>query len=145
MPSGRTVPLSQVATFEYDQEYPLIWRRDRVPTLTVQADVASGATPEAAVHRWLRRSKSCKASLPEGYRIAVGGTVEESAQSQASVFAMVPVMLFLMLLFLMAQLHSFSRLAMVLSVVPMGLIGIVAALLIPAGLSVSSRFSAFWR
>ena len=66
--------------------------------------------------------------MPTGYRIAVGGTVEESANSQASVYAMVPAMLFLMLLFLMAQLHSFSRLAMVLSLVPMGLIGIVAAL-----------------
>ena len=71
-----------------------------------------------------------QASLPLGYRISVGGTVEESAKSQASVYAMVPAMLFLMLLFLMMQLHSFSRLAMVLSLVPMGLIGIVAALLI---------------
>jgi multidrug efflux pump subunit AcrB len=56
----------------------------------------------------------------------VGGTVEESANSQASVFAKVPLMLFLMLLFLMAQLHSFSRLILVLCIVPMGLIGIVA-------------------
>ena len=69
-------------------------------------------------------------TLPISYHINVGGTVEESAQSQASVFAKVPLMLFLMLLFLMAQLHSFSRLALVLSIVPMGLIGIVAALLI---------------
>ena len=49
LPNGRTVPLSQIATFDFDQEYPLIWRRDRTPTLTVQADVADGATPEAAV------------------------------------------------------------------------------------------------
>ena len=48
LPNGRTVPLSQVATFDFEQEFPLIWRRQRVPTLTVQADVASGATPEAA-------------------------------------------------------------------------------------------------
>ena len=39
LPNGRTVPLSQFATFSYDQEQPLVWRRDRVPTLTVQADV----------------------------------------------------------------------------------------------------------
>ena len=68
--------------------------------------------------------------LPKGYRIDVGGTVEESAQSQASVFDKVPLMLLLMVVFLMAQLHSFSRLALVLSVVPMGLIGIVIALLV---------------
>ena len=49
LPSGRTVPLSQIARFEFSQEYPLIWRRDRVPTLTVQADVVPGSTPEAAV------------------------------------------------------------------------------------------------
>jgi multidrug efflux pump subunit AcrB len=130
LPSGRTVPLSQIARFEYDQEYPLIWRRDRVPTLTVQADVIPDSTPEEAVSSLTPAVKMLQTNLPVGYRIAVGGTVEESAKSQASVFAMVPAMLFLMLLFLMAQLHSFSRLAMVLSLVPMGLIGIVAGLLI---------------
>ena len=130
LPNGRTVPLSQVATFDFEQEYPLIWRRQRVPTLTVQADVASGSTPEAAVESLAPAIMKLNDTLPIGYHIKVGGTVEESAQSQASVFAKVPLMLFLMLLFLMAQLHSFSRLALVLSIVPMGLIGIVAALLI---------------
>ncbi len=130
LPNGRTVPLSQVATFDFEQEFPLIWRRQRVPTLTVQADVASGATPETAVQSLAPAVEKLNASLPKGYRIDAGGTVEESAQSQASVFAKVPLMLFLMLLILMAQLHSFSRLALVLSIVPMGLIGIVTALLI---------------
>ena len=130
LPNGRTVPLSQVATFDFEQEFPLIWRRQRMPTLTVQADVASGATPEAAVRSLAPAVEKLNGSLPKGYRIDTGGTVEESAQSQASVFAKVPLMVFLMLLFLMAQLHSFSRLALVLSIVPMGLIGIVAALLI---------------
>jgi multidrug efflux pump subunit AcrB len=130
LPSGRTVPLSQIARFEYDQEYPLIWRRDRVPTLTVQADVIPDSTPEEAVSSLTPAVKMLQTNLPVGYRIAVGGTVEESTNSQTSVFAMVPAMLFLMLLFLTAQLHSFSWLAMVLSLVPMGLVGIVAALLI---------------
>jgi multidrug efflux pump len=130
VPGGRTVPLSQIARFEYDQEYPLVWRRDRVPTLTVQADVIPGSTAEATVASLAPEVEKLRSSLPTGYRIAVGGTVEESAKSQASVYAMVPAMLFLMLLFLMAQLHSFSRLAMVLSLVPMGLIGVVVALLI---------------
>jgi len=130
LPNGRTVPLGQVATFDFEQEYPLIWRRQRVPTLTVQADLGSGATPEAAVRSLAPAVEKLNASLPRSYRIDVGGTVEESAQSQASVFAKVPLMLFLMLLFLMAQLHSFNRLVLVLSIVPMGLIGIVAALLI---------------
>jgi len=130
VPGGRTVPLSQIARFEFDQEYPLVWRRDRVPTLTVQADVTPGATPEAVVDALAPAVAKLQADLPKGFSIVVGGTVEESAKSQASVYAMIPAMLFLMLLFLMAQLHSFSRLAMVLCLVPMGLIGIVGALLL---------------
>ena len=64
LPSGRTVPLSQIARFEYDQEYPLVWRRDRVPTLTVQADVVSGSTPEGAVASLAPEVEKLQASLP---------------------------------------------------------------------------------
>jgi multidrug efflux pump subunit AcrB len=130
LPNGRTVPLSQVATFEFEQEFPQIWRRQRVPTLTVQADTASGLTPESAVAALEPEIAAFNASLPSQYRIETGGTVEESAQSQASVFAKVPLMLFLMITILMIQLQSFSRVALVVSIVPMGLIGIIAALLI---------------
>jgi len=130
LPSGRTVPLSQIATFDSEQEYPLIWRRDRIPALTVQAEVVPGATPESVVDALAPAVAELQASLPRSYGIAVGGTVEESQKSQASVLAAVPLMLFLMITFLMAQLQSFSRLFLVLSVVPMGLIGIVGALLL---------------
>ncbi len=128
--NGRTVPLSQIATFDFGQEYPLIWQRDRVPTLTVRADVQSGVLPESVVQALAPAIEKLNASLPRPYRIAVGGTVEESRISQASVFAVVPLMLFTMITFLMIQLQSFNRLFLVLSVVPMGLIGIVAALLL---------------
>ena len=97
LPNGRTVPLSQVATFDFEQEYPLIWRRQRVPTLTVQADVASGSTPGSCGRLAGAGDREAQCEPAEGYHIEVGGTVEESAQSQASVFAMVPLMLFLML------------------------------------------------
>ena len=127
---GRTVPLSQVASFEFKQEYPLIWRRQRIPTLTVLADVPPSVSPAAAVDALAPAIEKLGQSLPKDYHIAVGGTVEESANSQASVFAKLPLMLVLMLFFLMAQLHSFSRLFLVMSVVPMGLIGIVFTLLI---------------
>jgi multidrug efflux pump len=130
LPNGRTVPLSQVATFDFDQEFPLIWRRDRVPTLTVQADVRGDATPEGAVRSLTPAIEKLQESLPKGYHIAAGGTVEESAQSQASVFALLPAALFLMLFFLMAQLQSFGRVALVVATVPLGLIGIVLALLV---------------
>jgi multidrug efflux pump subunit AcrB len=130
LPGGSTVPLSQFATFDYEQDYPLIWRRDRVPTLTVQADVAPGTLPETVVDSLAPSVEALAKSLPPAYRIAVGGTVEESKASQASVIAVVPVMLLIMLTVLMVQLRSFQRLVLVLSVGPLGLIGVVAALLI---------------
>lgn len=129
LPGGRTVPLSQFATFEYAQEYPVVWRRDRVPTLTVQADVAGGALPATVVNALAPSVDGLNKSLPRTYRIVVGGTVEESAKSQASVIAVVPLMLFIMVTVLMLQLRSFQRLFLVLSVAPLGLIGVVAALL----------------
>ena len=127
---GRTVPLNQIATFEFGQELPLIWRRDRVPTLTVQADVAPGVLPETVVGVLAERVAALAEGLPAGYSVELGGTVEESAQSRASVLAVVPLMLFLMLTLLMFQLRSFPLLVMVLSVVPLGLIGVVGALLV---------------
>lgn len=130
LPNGRTVPMSQFATFEYAQGYPVVWRRDRVPTLTVQADVGRGALPETVVKSLAPAVDGLAQSLPGPYKIAVGGTVEESRKSQASVLAVVPVMVLLTLTVLMFQLQSFQRLMLALSVAPLGLIGVVAALLL---------------
>lgn len=130
LPNGGVASLNQVATFVFEQESPLIWRRDRLPTLTVQADPAAGRSAEAAVASLAASVAEMNANLPPGYKIETGGTVEESAKSQGSVFARVPLMLFLMTTFLMIQLQSFSRMFLVLAIVPMGLIGIIAALLI---------------
>jgi multidrug efflux pump len=130
LPGGRTVPLKQFATFEYEQDYPLVWRRDRVPTLTVQADVTPGTLPETVVDALAPAIADLAKALPSSYHIAKGGTVEESAKSQASVVAMVPLMLLIMLTVLMFELRSFQRLFLVLTVGPLGLIGVVAALLI---------------
>ena len=128
--NGRTVPLSQFASFTYDQEQPLIWRRDRVPTLTVQADVKTGVLPATVVEALGPSIAELNKSLQRPYRIAMGGVVEDSAKAQASVIAVVPAMLLIMFTVLMVQLRSFSRLFIVLSVGPLGLIGVVAALLL---------------
>jgi multidrug efflux pump subunit AcrB len=130
LPDGRIVPLDQIATFDYGQEYPMIWRRDRVPTLTVQADVAPGVLPDSVVADLELAVTALNARLPTGYAIEVGGTVEESADSSASVMAVVPLMALIMITLLMWQLRSFSLLVIVLSVVPLGLIGVVLALLV---------------
>ena len=130
LPNGRTVALGQFATFGYEQEYPLVWRRDRVPTLTVRADVASGVLPESVVDELAPAIEELNAGLPEGYQIALGGIAEESAKSQASVFAVIPLMLLIMLTVLMFHLQSFQRLFMVVAILPLGLIGVVASLLV---------------
>jgi multidrug efflux pump len=124
------VPLNQFATLAYDQEYPLVWRRDRVPTLTVQADVRPGTLPETVVAALAPSVAGLASGLPLPYRIATGGTVEESQKSQASVLAVVPAMLVIMHTVLMLQLRNFQHLLLVLSVAPLGLIGVVAALLL---------------
>jgi multidrug efflux pump subunit AcrB len=128
--NGRTVPMSQIASIEYGQEYPMVWRRDRRPTVTVQADVMPGTQAATVVQDLAPKMAAMRAGLPHGYRIDVGGTVEESAKGESSVMAVAPVMLVLMLTVLMIQLQSFSRLFLVLSVAPLGLIGVVGALLL---------------
>jgi multidrug efflux pump subunit AcrB len=130
VPGGRTVALSQFATFSYDQEQPLVWRRDRVPTLTVLADVTGDALPEAVDDELEDGIAALSAELPPGYSIEVGGTTEASDSGQESVFAVVPLMLLVMLTLLMIQLQSFKATAMVVVLLPLGLIGVVLALLL---------------
>jgi multidrug efflux pump len=130
LPNGHTVPLSQIASVEYGQEYPMVWRRDRRPTVTVQADVTPGIQAATVAQAVAPKMATLNASLPSGYHISVGGTVEESHKGETSVMAVAPLMLVLMLTILMIQLQSFSQLFLVLSVAPLGLIGVVAALLL---------------
>ena len=99
IPGGRTVPLSQFASLEFGEEYPLVWRRDRVPTLTVRAAIVPSTTPDTVVDALEAPIAELAKSLPKGYRIDLGGTVEDSAIARASVFAVVPVMILLMLTF----------------------------------------------
>ena len=130
IPGGRTVPLSQFASLEFGEEYPLVWRRDRVPTLTVRAAIVPSTTPDTVVDALKAPIAELAKGLPKGYRIDLGGTVEDSAIARASVFAVVPVMILLMLTFLMLQLQSFRSVFVVLAVLPLSIIGVVLALLV---------------
>jgi multidrug efflux pump subunit AcrB len=127
---GRSVPLSQVATISYALEPPLIWRRQRLPTLTVQADLVPGVEATTVVKQMHDEIAAFQAKLPAGYAVAAGGTVEDSGKAQASIFAVFPVMMFLMVTILMVQLQSFQRLFLVLSTAPLAIIGVAAALLL---------------
>ena len=129
-PSGRMVPLRQFVTFTEEQELPLVWRRDRVPTLTVRADVTPGVLADTVVGDLAPRIAEFAATLPAQYKVATGGLYEESAVSRASVFAVLPLMIGLMLIIMMFQLVSFRRLAMVVAIMPLGLIGVVLSLLL---------------
>jgi len=128
--SGRMVPLSQFATVVEEQEFPIVWRRNRLPTLTVRADVDHSVLPDTVVGALAPKIAELNARLPAQYKIETGGMYEESAISQASVFAVVPLMIGLMLTTMMVMLGSFRRLAIVVAVLPLGLIGVVLSLLL---------------
>jgi multidrug efflux pump len=128
--SGSAVPLSALGRFTYGLEYAVVWERDRQPTITVQADVVHNAQGIDVTKRIDQALAGVRKSLPEGYRIEIGGSVEENGKAQASINAQMPLLLIAVLVFLMIQLQSFSRVLMVVLTAPLGLIGVVLALLL---------------
>jgi multidrug efflux pump len=128
--SGRSVPLSQIATLEYGFEEGIIWHRNRLPTVTVRADVYGKEQPASLIKQILPTLEPVRAQLPDGYQLDVGGTVEDSSRGQASVNAGVPLFIVVVLTLLMLQLKSFSRSAMVFLTAPLGLIGVTLFLLV---------------
>jgi multidrug efflux pump subunit AcrB len=128
-PTGATVPLRELATFQYELDEGYVWRRGRLPTMTVQAEPLPGVEPSLVNQRITAALDTVRKSMPAGTLLEVGGTVEKSDQSNAAILAQVPLMIALMLTALMVQLGSFRQLGLVISVAPLGLIGVVAALL----------------
>jgi multidrug efflux pump subunit AcrB len=126
--AGQPVPLAAIATFDYEMEQPAVWRRNRLPTISVKATIADGRQPATVIDALAPKVKAFVDRLPAGYRLAVGGPVEESAKSQAPIFAAVPLMLLTIATILMLQLRSFNRLFLVASVAPLALIGVALAL-----------------
>ena len=104
-PSGTSIPLLAFATVRYELEQPLVWRRDRLPTITIKASVRDEIQPTDLVRLLKPDIDTFAASLPVGYSVATGGTVEESGKAQGPIAKVVPLMLFLMATFLMIQLH----------------------------------------
>jgi multidrug efflux pump len=129
---GQSVPLGALANVRYEMEQPTIWRRSRLPTITLKASVVDGVQPKTVGDQLAPKMAEFARQLPAGYSVAVGGSVEESAKSQAPIEAVVPLMLFVMATILMIQLQSFHRLFLVFAVAPLALIGVVLALL-PSG------------
>ncbi|WCM51615.1 efflux RND transporter permease subunit [Pseudomonas sp. WJP1] len=131
-PGGTSIPLLAFASVRYELEQPLVWRRDRKPTITIKTAVVGDIQPTDLVTQLKPDIVKFAATLPAGYKVATGGTVEESAKAQGPINKVVPLMVFLMATFLMIQLHSVQKMFLVASVAPLGLIGVVLAL-VPTG------------
>ncbi len=128
--NGTTVPLAQIAKIEYKFEDGLIWHRNRLPTITIRADIRTNLQPATVVGELAESMDKLRAELPSGYLIEVGGTVEESARGQSSVNAGMPLFLAVVMTLLMIQLKSLSRATIVFLTAPLGLIGVVLFLLL---------------
>ncbi|MDD5383626.1 MAG: efflux RND transporter permease subunit [Gallionella sp.] len=130
LPNGRHVPLAQVAKLVPVLEEGLIWRRNRLPTMTVLGDMADKTQPATVSAELNAQLDTMRATLPIGYRIEMGGSVEESAKGETAIKAVVPLMLVGVITLLMIQLQSISRTVIVLLTAPLGLIGVTLALLL---------------
>ena len=129
--SGHSVPLTQIAKIRYEFEEGIIWRRDRLPTITVRSDIAvDGVQAATIVAQLTPELNQLRAKLAPGYRIDIGGAVEESAKAGASIAAGLPLFLLVVLTVLMIQLMSFQRVILVVLTAPLGLIGVVVFLLL---------------
>jgi len=128
--NGASVALSQVATLEYGFEEGVIWHRNRLPNVTIRADIYGKEQPATLVQQILPTLAGVRNELPDGYLLEVGGTVEDAARGQNSVKAGVPLFIVVVLTLLMLQLRSFSRMFMVFLTAPLGLIGVTLFLLV---------------
>ncbi|MES2350970.1 MAG: efflux RND transporter permease subunit, partial [Pseudomonadota bacterium] len=127
---GAAIPLSQVARIETRMEDAVLKRYNREPFIAVQADVRDGSQPPDVTNAILPQLASLKASLPAGYHIDTGGSVEESAKADAALAKLFPLMIILMLLVIMLQVRSFATMWMVFATAPLGLVGAVPTLLL---------------
>ncbi len=126
--NGVPVPLAQVARIAYEHEEPILWRRNRDMSITVRSDIIDGVQAPDVTNEVWAALKPIRDAMPQGYRLEIGGAIEESAKANASIFKLFPVMFMVMLTLLMFQLQSFSKLFLVFLTAPLGLIGASLAL-----------------
>lgn len=127
---GGAVPLAQVARLVPMMEEPILWRRNREPFITVRSDVQPGLQAPDVTAAALPALAPFIAGLPPGYRVEVGGATEQSAKANASLFALFPVMVAVMMALLMLQLRHLGRMALVMATAPLGIPGAAGALLL---------------
>jgi multidrug efflux pump subunit AcrB len=128
--TGGSVALTQVAQFKLTWEPGVVWREGREFAITVQGDVVEGVQGATMTSSLMKVLKPLAASFPPGYRLEIGGAVEESSKGQASIAAGLPVMLFVIFTLLVIQLQSFARAVLVFLTGPLGIAGVAASLLV---------------
>jgi len=126
---GKKIPISQIGLMEVRWEDPIVRRFNGETILLVQGDV-KGAQAKDITYKIWKELEEIRAKLPEGYRIDIAGTEEESSRADASIQKLQPLMLCVMLIFIMLQMRTFSGTAIVLATAPLGLIGAVLALIL---------------
>ncbi len=128
--NGRLVPLSQVGKVEIREEEPILKRRDRTPTITVQSDHDDSVQPRQVTMEVWKSIQPILSKLPEGYRIEIGGNAEESVKGNIALAKVFPIMLVCMLIVIILQVRSLPALTMTMLTAPLGLAGVVPTLLI---------------
>ncbi|YBV94563.1 efflux RND transporter permease subunit (plasmid) [Phyllobacteriaceae bacterium JZ32] len=126
---GRQIPLDQIGHAEIRLEEPILKRRDRTPVITIRSDINEAAQPPEVSMQIMSALQPLIASLPAGYRIEMGGSIEEAGKANAALGKVFPVMIAATLIVIMLQVRSFSMMAMVMLTAPLGLIGVVPTLL----------------
>jgi len=126
--TGKSVPLQQVGHLEYSQEDPIVWRRSQEQILSVRCDISDGNQAPDISNRIDKELRNLRNELPPGYRIDLGGSIEESNKANQALFGMFPIMVMVMLTLLMAQVQNFRKMLLIFGIAPLGLIGAVASL-----------------
>jgi multidrug efflux pump subunit AcrB len=127
---GKAIPLSQVGHIEIRPEEPILKRRDRLPTITVESDIDESLQPPQVSAEIQKSIQPIIATLPEGYKIETGGNIEEAGKANRALSTVFPAMIVLMLTVIILQVRSFSGMFMVALTAPLGLAGFVPTLLL---------------
>jgi multidrug efflux pump subunit AcrB len=127
---GRLIPLSQVGKVVVREEDPILKRRDRTPTITVQSDHDDAVQPPQVTAEVLKSLQPIIDKLPDGYRIEIGANAEESVKANTALAKVFPIMFVCMLVVIIFQVRSLSALTMTILTAPLGLAGVVPTLLI---------------
>ncbi|EGE58512.1 UNVERIFIED_ORG: multidrug efflux pump subunit AcrB [Rhizobium esperanzae] len=127
---GRQVPLDQIGHSEIRFEEPILKRRDRTPVVTIRSDIDEATQPPEVSQQVMKALQPLIASLPVGYRIEMGGNIEESLKANAALVKIFPAMIAAMLIVIVLQVRSLSTMTMVMLTGPLGLAGAVPVLLL---------------